>query len=32
MSENCAKIYIIEIKMVSLSSLAGVREKKGIKK
>ncbi len=29
MSENCAKIYIIEIKIVSLSSLARVMEKKG---
>ena len=29
MSENCAKIYIIEIKMVSLSSLARVMKKKG---
>ena len=29
MSENRAKIYIIEIKMVSLSSLARVRKKKG---
>jgi hypothetical protein len=32
MSENCAKIYIIEIKIVSLSSLARVMKKKGIKK
>ena len=29
MSENCAKIYIIEIKIVILSSLARVMEKKG---
>ena len=29
MSENCAKVYIIEIKIVSLSSLAGVMKKKG---
>ena len=29
MSENCAKIYVIEIKIVSLSSLARVMEKKG---
>jgi hypothetical protein len=29
MSENCAKIYIIEIKIVSLSSLARVMKKKG---
>ena len=29
MSENCAKIYIVEIKIVSLSSLARAVEKKG---
>jgi len=29
MSENCAKIYIIEINIVSLSSLARVMKKKG---
>ena len=29
MSENCAKIYITETKIVSLSSLARVMEKKG---
>ncbi len=29
MSENWGKIYIIEIKIVSLSSLARVMEKKG---
>ncbi len=28
-SENCAKIYIIEIKIVSLFSLARVKKKKG---
>jgi hypothetical protein len=32
MSENCAKIYIIEPKIVSLRSLARVMKKKGIKK
>jgi hypothetical protein len=33
MSENGAKIYVIEIKIVSLSALAKVRgEKKGLKK
>jgi UDP-N-acetylmuramate-alanine ligase len=32
MSENRAKIYIIEIKIVSLSSLARVMKKRGIKK
>ena len=29
MSENCAKIYIIEIKIVSLSSRGQGHEKKG---
>jgi hypothetical protein len=29
MSENCTKIYIIEIKIVSLFSLARVMGKKG---
>jgi hypothetical protein len=29
MSENWAKIYIVEIKIVSLSSLARAMEKKG---
>ncbi len=29
MSENRAKIYVIEIKIVSLSSLARVRKEKG---
>ena len=28
-SENCPRVYIIEIKIVSLSSLAGVTKKKG---
>jgi hypothetical protein len=32
MSENYTKIYIIEIKIVSLSSLARDMKKKGIKK
>ena len=32
MSENWAKIYIIETKIVSLSSLATVMKKRGIKK
>ena len=31
-SENASKIYIIEIKIVSLSSLARVMKKGGIKK
>ncbi len=29
MSENCAKIYLIEIKIVSLSPLAMIMKEKG---
>ncbi len=32
MSEDCAKIYIIEIKIVSLPSLARVMNEKGKRK
>jgi hypothetical protein len=32
MSENCARIYITETKIVSLSSLARAMKKRGIKK